>query len=267
MGSENTTVKTYLSLDRYEFMIAGKNIINHKYNESNSKSYNCSYCKSKELYYGWYSEGILSTEDFNIKNENNNTNIFHDIKFILGTKSIFKEPPEGFIGLHLPFYDSDIEYNFIISLKKARAINSYYWYLNYDNESKLIVDGFPHNLNNKKYNSERFIETNTLNGGYYMIWALEFIDIYYNNSENSLLSDEHKIANIQFDYGLIMAPIEVINYLDKLFFEEYYKNNICFKDNLGDYKEIFIYCKNIKELNITKFKSIYFKNIYLNSTF
>ena len=267
IGSENTKVKAYLVLNREEFMIAGNSIINHQYNESNSKTYKCITCASQDFYYGSYSQGILSTEDFNIKNDKNETNTFHNIKFILGTKSSYPEPPEGFIGLHLPFYDSNIDYNLIISLKKANAINSYNWHLNFDNEYKLIVDGFPHDLNNKNYNSEKFISTNALNGGYYIVWSLEFKDIYYNNLKNSISFEAKKIANIQFDYGLISAPDEVRIFLEKNFFEEYYKKNICFKENLGSYKENFIYCKNIKEFDFKKFNIIYFKSIHLNITF
>ena len=66
IGSEKTKVKCYLDIYITEIMIGGEGIKNNKYNESNSESYNCTYCKIKEYYSGWYSEGIISTEDFQL---------------------------------------------------------------------------------------------------------------------------------------------------------------------------------------------------------
>ena len=268
IGSKKAIVKSYLVLDRAEFMIAGKDIKNHKYNELNSISYNCSYCKNTSLSYGSYSKGILSTEDFHIENEKNEIITINNMKFILGTESSSPSPPEGFIGLNLPYFDSLIEFNFIVSLKKSNATNSYYWHLNFGNKSKLIVDGFPHEINNTKFNYKEFTKSETINDGYFLIWGLNFTDIYYHNSSNKIIEkEEQKVAKIQFDYGLVLAPDEFCAFLEKNFFEEYYSKNICFKETLGNYKESFIYCKNIKEFNIKEFKSLYFKNIALNTIF
>ena len=77
--------------------------------------------------------------------------IVHNMKFILIKKSRNNELPEGILGLHLPYYDSFPEYNLFESLKKSNAIYSYNWYLDFSsNESKMIIDGFPHDLNNNK---------------------------------------------------------------------------------------------------------------------
>ena len=268
IGSEKINVKCYLVLSRTEFMIAGKDIQYHKYNELNSKSYNCTYCNSQRLYYGPYSEGIISIEDLNILNEKNETQLIHNMKFILGTEASNSIAPEGIIGLHIQYYDSYLEYNFFKNLKKENVTNSYYWYLNFDNiESKMIVGGFPHDLDNKKYIKEKFIETNTLKGGYYKIWGLEFTNIYYNNININISSSECNTASIKFENGLIVAPEETRNILEEQFFKEYYDRNICLKESLGTYKENFIYCKNTKEFDIKKFKTIYFKNIDLNCIF
>ena len=154
IGSEKINCKSYLVLNRAEFMIGGSSIECHKYNEIHSSSYNCTYCKSQKFNYGWYSEGIISTEDFNILNDKNETKLFHNIKFILGTKiatdTSIPVTLEGFIGLNLPYYDSMMDYNFFKSLKKANVTNSYYWYLNFDKSgAKMVLDGFPHDLDNK----------------------------------------------------------------------------------------------------------------------
>ena len=64
-----------------------------------------------------------------------------------------------------------------------------------------------------------------------------------------------------------MAPEEIGTFLGKEFFGEYFEKNICFKETFGNLNEIFIYCKNVKEFDVKKFKSIYFKSVDLNSIF
>ena len=267
IGSEKQVVKSYITLERNELMIAGDNIKNHSYSESKSKSYNCSYCKDKEYSYGKYTEGVISREDFSIQNDKNELKIFHNMKFILGTSSIWTDPPQGTVGLQLPYYDSLIDYNLIISLKNVNATNSSYWYFDF-NESKMIIDGFPHNLDSKKYKEDNYINTKTLNEGMFLIWGLKFSDIYYDDdSHTKLPSNNDNSVRINFEKQLITAPENVLYILEEKFFGEFLKNNICFKESLGNYKEIFIYCKNIKEFKTDKFKSIYFKNIDLYSIF
>jgi len=267
IGSENKEVKSYITLKRNELMIAGDNIKNHSYSESKSSSYNCSYCKNKEYSYGLFSEGVISTEDFNIQNDRNEMKIFHNMKFILGTRTVWADPPQGSVGLHLPFYDSLIDYNIIISLKNVNATNSSYWYFDF-NKSKMIIDGFPHNLDNTKYKEDDYINTKTINEGMFLIWGLKFSDIYYDDDNHTKLpSNEDNSVRINFEKKLITAPENVLYTLEEKFFGEFLKKKICFKESLGYYKESFIYCKNVKEFRLDKFKSIYFKNIDLYSIF
>ena len=242
IGSQKINVKAYLVLIGVELIISGKDIKNHKYNESNSDSYNCTYCNNRTFSSALF-DGIFSVEDFNIINENNEINTVHNIKFILGKKSRNSVSPEGIVGLHLPYYDSDPDYNLIVSLKKAKATNSYNWYLDFSNfksnESKMVIDGFPHDMNNKRYRQENFIKTNVIddNGGYNIIWGLKFSQIYYSNQYINISLEYEPISKIQFNYKLISAPNETIKILEKNFFGEYFEKNICFIDNLGDYKE------------------------------
>ena len=54
-----------------------------------------------------------------VKNE---TKLFNGIKFVLGIKESLSNPgAEGFVGLQLPYYDSMVDYNLIVSLKKANV--------------------------------------------------------------------------------------------------------------------------------------------------
>ena len=268
IGSEKTNVKTYITQSKTELFIGGKNIKNHKYDESTSESYNRTSDNIQYINYGTYEEGYLSTETFNLKNEKNEIQEIQNVKFILGTKSRYDDTIEGQIGLHLPYLQSLPEYNFIHSLKKANGTKSYIWYFDFDNFSngggKLVIDGYPHDLNSQKYKKENFTKTNCLKNSYYTIWGLIFSKVYY--EEQVLEIYENLEAHFEFDYGIISAPNELGVMLEKSFFNKYIKNNICFKDTFGIYKEIFFYCKS-SEFNVKDFKSIYLKSQELEIIF
>ena len=273
IGSEKINVKAYIDNYRPELMIGGVGIKNNKYNESNSKSYNCTYCVQKELGgSGWYFEGIISTEDFLIKNNLSDISKIYNLKFILGKRSIYLDPPEGICGLQLPKFGTDQDYNLIVSLKKSKAIDSYNWFLDLKNiekgESKLIIDAFPSDLNKSLYKSDNFKSTHALaldSLRQFPIWSLQFNKIQYNNLNINFTSIDEQIARIQFDFGIIVAPYKTITFLEEEFFKEYLKKEICYIDTLTI--DTFIYCKNTKEFNFKEFKSIYFSQANLDIIF
>ena len=271
IGSQKTIVKASIDIYTTELMIAGDGVKRNKYNESNSDSYNCTYCKIKEFYSGWYSEGIISTEDFYIEKNKNEFEVVHNMKFILAKKSIYMDPPEATCGLQLPQFNSESDYNLINSLKKTNKTKSYIWYLDYENfpnnEMKLIIDAYPHDLNSKKYNSEKFTEASAIaldDLKKYPQWTLRFFDINYNNVKFEKISTIFQVAKFQFDSNIIIAPNEMGDFLEKQFFGEYISKNICTFNNTSINK--YIYCKN-KKFDVKKFKSIYFKNVDLNIIF
>ena len=78
---------------------------------------------------------------------------------------------------------------------------------------------------------------------------------------------EKEEAKIDFTLNYILAPNDTGNYLEKIFFNEYYNKNICFKKGINDNKQYFIYCLNSNEFDPKKFKNIYFKSTDLNLYF
>ena len=267
IGLERTKIKTFLSHDRTELIIAGKNIKNSKYNESSSKTYICVNNMTKEFYLGIFSEVLLSKEDFFIKNETDNFQHIKELKFILGIKASNSEPYEGVMGLQLPFLNSENEYNLINSLKNKKIINSYNWFLNFDNmdknEGKMYIGTLPHVIDNR-YEENCLKTASAAKNGFNMNWGMEFSEINY--GESIKLKKSYQ-AYIKFDFGLFQGPNELMEILESDFFNYYIKEKICFKDVYGIQKNIFFYCKNEKEFNITKFKSIYLKNIELENIF
>ena len=267
IGSENIDVKTYLDNERFELMIAGKGIKNSKYNESNSESYNCTYCKEKEYSYGQYFRGIISTENFKIKFNEKEMKTISNMNFVLGTQSYYLDPPEAFVGLTFERLDSEKNYNLFKSLKLTNSTVTYNWYLNFtEKDSKMVIDAFPHDFDNK-YDKAKLVTAETLNDGYYLIWGLIFSNIYYDNEINNISLTDNTRAKIDFSLSYIMAPNDTGEYFENIFFNEYYTKNICFKQGINNNKQYFIYCQNSNNFNPENFKSIYFRSLDLNSVF
>ena len=267
IGLERTPIKTFLSYDRTELIISGKNVKNHKYNESSSTTYICVNNITKEFYFGQFSEVLLSKEDFFIKNETGNFQHIEQLKFILGTKASSSDPYEGVMGLQLSYLNSEPEYNLVNSLKSKKIINSYNWFLNFDNmdksNGKMYIGTLPHMIDNR-YEENNLKTALSAKNGVNMNWGMEFSETKYGESKKLKKSYQ---AYIHFDFGLFQGPNELMEIIDSEFFDYYIKEKICFKDVYGIQKDIFYYCKNVKEFDITKFKSIYLKNIELEYVF
>ena len=270
IGSEKTQVKLILTHERTELAVAGKNIKNHKYDESLSKSYFCVYNRTKEFYNGIFREILLSKEDFYIKNDNNEIQKIEQLNFILATNSYYKDPYEGVLGLQLPYLNSENEYNIIRALKNKKIINTYNWFLNFDNmdkgESKMYLGVLPHIINNK-LEENNFRAAYAAKSGNFMYWGMEFSESYYDKENDKNCIKKPYQAYIHFNFGLFFGPNELMEILHKEFFNDYINKNICFKEKYGYEKNIFYYCKNNKDFEIKKFKNIYFKNYELESTF
>ena len=268
IGSENTEVKAYLSNERYELMIAGNGIRTHKYSENESISYNCTYCKEKEYSYGEYSRGIISTENFYINFNDKEIRTINKMNFVLGTAAYYMNPPEALVGLIFPRIDSEINYNIFKSLKNTNSTSSYNWYLNFtENDSKMVIDAFPHDFDNKRFNASKKDTAEAINDGYYLVWGLLFNRIYYDNEKNNISYTDNSKALIDFSVSYILAPNDTLDFFGKIFFNEYFKKNICFNKGINNDKYYFIYCQNSKDFEPNKFKNIYFKSLDLNSVF
>ena len=260
IGSKFVNVKTLVTLSKTELIIPGKSIKDHQYDESESDSY-FSNNEKIPIGVGPFAEGVASTETFNIKNGKNEILAVNNTDFILATQSKYGDTSEGEIGLHLEFPQSYPEYNFISNLKKSNGTNSSNWYFDFDNfskgEGKMIVDGFPDDLNNKKYKHDNFNTIYGLKKGYTVDWGIKFSDIYYNDSYSVMNKDIE--AHFTFGLGIISAPEEAANMIEKFFFKKYMDEKICYKENFG-YNEIFFYCKKTKQFDIKEFQSIYLKS-------
>ena len=269
IGSQKVDIKAFLVLARTQLVVAGKNIKYHKYDETESFTYNMTSNKTVGFQYCVYTEGLLSTEKMTILNNNKESN-FVDINFIVATKSspVFKREKEGEVGFHLPTTTADNDYNLILNFKKNNITSSTYWYLNFDNfekgEGQMIIDAFPHSLDSQKYKEENFVKTNVINR-YAFIWGFKFSSINIGNQKLDLGEDLR--AHIELEYGIISAPKKVGEALKSLFFESYMNQSICFQESIGRDGNYFFYCNKSDKLDIKKFESIFFNCPDLNIVF
>ena len=272
IGSPSVDVKAYLDSIRTELMIGGDGVKGVKYNESKSTTYNCNYCKIKEYSNGWYSEGILSTEDFIITNDKKISTTVHNLNFVVAKQCVYTTPPQGTFGLQLGGLSGYEEYNLINNLKSSRNINTSDWFLSIDSigsgDNKIIIGSFPHDINSKKYHSEKYktvntIALNNLKGN--LIWGLRFSNIIYNDINLNLSSEQEKIGKIEFDLGIVVAPQVFQNFFIEQFFGQYMKKNICFNNTYG--KVNFMYCQKNSQFKKENFKTLYFNNFELNVIF
>ena len=190
------------------------------------------------------------------------------MNFILGTNSPYMNPPEALVGLILPYFDSELDYNLFKSLKLTNSTNTYNWYLNFtENDSKMFIDIFPHEIENNKYDIKKLVTTEAINDGYFLIWGLLFTSVYYDNKKYNISTSDNIRAKIDFSKNYILAPNDTGIHIENIFFNEYYKKNICFKKGINNNKQYFICCKNSNEFDPKNFKNIYFKSFGLSSIF
>jgi len=263
IGSEKAKIKALLFHQTNGFIIAGKNIKNHKYDESLSKSYLNINNQTKEFYLGLFNElFLLSKENFYFESDNNIIKQVENLDFLLTIKSSNEILYEGIIGVQIPYLNNLNEYNLVNNLKRKKLIDSYNWFLNFDTQKggKMYIGTLPHMLDDK-YKEINFKTTSGAKIGY---WGLDFPEITYGNVN---LSHKSYQAYIHFDLKIFYGPNELMDLLDKEFFNYYINKNICFKEIYGFERNIFYYCKNTEEFDVKKFKEINFKNIELETNF
>ena len=225
-------IKSFLKLEEYPFFIQGKDIPKSEYDQTKSSTY------KSELYPNVFLDGeeeikwgYVSNETIEIQNKSNKI-LMEKFDFILVTETITESPSN--LGLMIQNqYTSIPDINFIVQLKKQNIINYYGFVINYTSyekgEGELIIGGPPH-LYDPKYNDSYYITENAIAKPKYMMYGLEFDSIYYgNNTTNIGGSMQCKFLS---DFGLIVGSIKYYEVILEKFFNEYLKNNICYKNNI-----------------------------------
>ena len=263
IGSEKAKIKAILSHKINGLIIAGKVLKHHKYDETLSKSYFCLNNETKQFYTAFPDEKfLLSKENFYMINENNEIQNIEQINFLLEIKASNENKYEGILGIQFPYLNGWNDDSLIKVLKTKKIINSYNWFLTFDEQEKgkMFIGVLPHTINNTLDEKDFKMTSGTQNG----YWAIDFSEIYYGN--DTKLHKSYK-GYIHFDFKIFFGPNELMDILDKNFFKYYINKNICFKEIYGYERNIFYYCKNTKEFEPKKFEEINFKNIALETNF
>ena len=180
------------------------------------------------------------------------------------------------IGLKLSYPDlKSYNYNFILELKQKNYIKDYIFFFEYNNsndeEGNLIIGEEPYEYNSDKYKLIQLREINSVLIQTNLYWQLRFNSIYFKKIENNT-NNETEIkyynftdndAGLDYSLNIISATYEYREFIEKTFFKEKIKQNLCkmnyLHDNFINYE--CLYLKDIQE-----FPTLYFFNRNLVTT-
>ena len=224
-NSEHINNINYTQVTPYNknFSFTSKNIKNIDYNYESE--FNNLYELEDVFYLYKYSE---------IKNESiKNTTTF--LNFLYGNNKGDKEEVFGKIGLDMNNYKDILYPRFFNSLKNQNIIKKYLYYFDfYSNfHGYLIVGSEPHlvDVKNTVYKEYQYLKINTvLSKEGYVNWSLLFNKIIIKNKTNDYTFNlKENMAQIDFNFGLIIGTSEYQKFIEKNFFNLLINNKICNK--------------------------------------
>ena len=268
-GSQEKKYITQISLDDYQFELTNyKCEIESNYTDDFFSPFlsESSIVEISGINFTYYGLNTIYRITDHIKlNQNNTLNyIYPEIIFYFNPRnySIAKiktdfSPFTCFkFGLRLPsenYYSyEDYDINIMGQLYRKKLINSYEWFIEYnqENNAKLIIGVSPYNYDNKKYsfNNSRSIKGVYFPGNYYY-WNIEFSQIYFLlNNKRELL--DYRKASLEPSFNYIKAPFDYFQFINETFFENLIKNNKCFIKDIRKNTNIYslYYCNNNEEI-------------------
>ena len=132
------------------------------------------------------------------------------------------------IGLNIPIYDNPCP-NFFVNIKKKGLINELIWTIEFVNNSEgnLVIGEDLPNYNDNKYSRDNYYTT-YINLNFLLTFDSIYINDKYNENKNYYMNmTQSMIFN---NYGLIIGPNEYKQLIDKLFFNDLIKKDICKSD-------------------------------------
>ena len=214
------------------------------FNESNSSSL----IKIKNETINWkeeFEDGYPIYESLIINNKE-----IKNVSLVLATSITYNQT--GVLGLRpLRSYHSSGYLSFIYQIKKLANLDNYAFTLRYDSDDKgeLIIGSYPH-LYDKKYDENYFYYSKIGNIEENVEWVFDFDIIKYNN-ESIPIPLFSKKSLFKIDFGLILAPFNLKQYLRRQFFAQACQEKEDTKRNITIF-----HCK--KNQNISKFKNLSF---------
>ena len=264
IGTPFQNVLMFFRFDLIGLSIVSKNISGN-YNQLNSLSYTKirdeKFIDGREFIAGDISnETILINDKIEIKNFS---------FFLINNFSDSFKTTNGYIGLKLKDYYSNVNFNFLSQLKSFNIIDLYIFTIKYKNndEGEIIFGNLPHEYDNKYYDSKyyKYILTG-ISKERKISWCINFNNIYYNFNSNEV--NEKKInVGLDLNLGGIIAPTSYQNYINEQFFNYYFEKKICVVKEVNiSFNYLHMYeCE--KNIDIKKFNTIAFEQKELNFNF
>ena len=184
-----------------------------------------------------YENGLISNDTIKLPTNNKQTVNLNDFSFVLvknyNSTRFNRGFPSSILGLNLDVGFMETDLNFLTILKLNNIINSYTFTLKYtkENEGKIFIGGFPHEFN-KNYDQKNLRSTLCQKTG-----PKFFYNLYLDNIEigkDQFVNNFNKIAELKPDFGLIVGASGFKSKIDEIYFNKYYKKEIC--NNVFIYK-------------------------------
>ena len=290
-GSQEKNYLMQISLDDYEF-----DLTNYKCEIASNYTTNffdpflsqSSIVETSGINFTYYGLNAIYRITDHIKlNKNNTLNyIYPKIIFffnprnysIAKTKTDFSPFTCFKLGMRLPsenYYSYEDYYiNIMGQLYRKKIINSYEWFIEYNNEEnpKLIIGTSPYEYNPNKYiyNNSRSIRGLFFSGNFYY-WNLEFNQIYFlvNNKREQF---DYRKCSLEPSFNYIKAPFYYFQIINETLFDDLIKQKKCFINEVK--KNINVYClyyclnkEDIKQEIKNKFLNINLLHRFLSKEF
>ena len=217
-------------------------LISKNFNYENSKTFN--FINEKEFNFEFIDtiyNCIYSKDNIIINNKKINNFPF------LYVKNSNKNYDLNIVGLNI-FNENNNKYNLIYNLKKLKKIDSCSFYFDFDNK-KLIIGKFFEEKNlkyEKIFNNERLI--------------LIFDEVFL---ENKIIVKEKFKIEFNINFEGFLGNFEYFYTLNNSYFNNYYKNNICYISKVDSYYGII--CDN--KINKKNFPKLIFNHKILQKKF
>ena len=294
IGTPEVNIPTYISSKRPLFSIFGEI---RKTDEKDSNHYSTSISKTYlniskigyKLVTSDQDEHAQESFIFNFydnKTKKYNEEKLNNIDFVLGVKKYIKTEDIYHLNIGFPIILSQTirdKFNLIFQLKEKNIIESYDWFILFDNEkiinqneifnlenianikSTLIIGGAPHYYDKTKFYKSQLLQSKSE----VYSWTIQCKDVFlYSNGdsgEKKKLSIYIDVVEIYLDDIAIYAPPYYTNLMKREFFKKYPTScNVIKGDNT------IYYCVKSESFGLNELKqfpTLYFYHMDFNYTF
>ena len=271
-GSQEKKYLTQISLDDYEFDLTNYKCEIYYNNSNNANDFFDPFLSSTskveksgiDFNYSGINEIYRITDHIKLYQNNTSNFIYPNIIFFYNPRnySIAKlrtdySPFTCFkLGLRLPLHNlylyEDYAINIVGQFHRKKIINSYEWFIEYNNETnaKLIIGVSPYEYDKEKYS---YNNSKSIKGLYFpgdsFYWNLEFTQIYFivNNKREQF---DYRKVSLEPSLNYIKAPLYYFEFINETIFGKLISEKKCFIKEVRRQVNLYsiYYCENNEEI-------------------